>query len=270
MVGVNEIFTSLKWFVLITAVGVSLLFLYYPTSEAQAEAFSYNGVSLIAAPEIDTPFILTVIWLIWFMLIVSQTSWKALKVASGRVIMDGIKKPNSCICSELHRKSDLGFIRVGGSKLLPGIQGTTVYIAPLTHITKPIGDAIWIEAHGAPDLGLDNVPPDVIEDIYQQRRGLFGITTCSLGFLSSNEMQTHTVFNGKNFIDADEGDKKQWTTTTFISYVMALNKDVAGLYNLFCNDTTSIEAQLASIKKIGRAAGSQETKGILDHFLVTE
>jgi len=120
--------------------------------------------------------------------------------------MDGISKPNSCICSELHRKSDLGFIRVG-QQIIPGIKGNSVYIAPLTHIHKPIGDAIWIEAHGAPDLGLENVPPDVIEDIYQQRGGLFGISTCSVGFLSSDETRTHTVFNGKEFADAEDGDK---------------------------------------------------------------
>jgi len=47
---------------------------------------------------------------------------------------------------------------------------------------------------------------------------------------------------------------------------MALNKDVAGLYNLFCNDTTSIEAQLASIKKIvwPQAAGK-----IRDYWIIS-
>ncbi len=266
MVNINDIFTSLKWSILTLAIVFTLLTIIYPTPEAQSEALSRVHLGM-QTNMIDTPIILTLLWIVWILFILSQTSWKMLKVASDRGVMGGVDRTESCICSDLHTKGDLGFIRVGGSKLLPDIEGRSVWISPLTHIHK-IESTLWIESHAAPDTGLDDVPPELKEDIYQRRFGIFGINKCSAAYLSAKEMQQNTGFDGKDYDDADESDKKLWTTSTFLTDIATKNKAISVLFDYFGNDTSPIEKKLASIKRIGAAANQQEKKGILDHFMI--
>lgn len=267
MFGLNNAFTSLKWSTLILATVFTVFALVFSTPESQVEALSKVGLHMQTSM-IDTPFILTILWILWFMFIMSQTSWKMLKVASDRIIMAGIDRPESCICSELdkNKKGDLGFIRVGGAKLLPDIEGTSVWIAPLTHIHK-IASTIWIEAYASPNVGLDEVPPEIKMDIYQRRHGIFGIKDCSPGYLSPQEMQQHTGFDGKDYENASKEDQTFWTTSTFITDIVTRNKAISVLFDYFGDDTSPIERKLASIRRIGAAANQQEKKGLLDNIM---
>lgn len=264
----DNIFNSLKWVTLIVAIVSTLITISFPTSDNQAELLGYVGLQFGATPGsspiVDTPLVLTFIWILWFVFILSQTSWKALKVSSDRIIIDGINKTESCVTSELHPKGEFGFIRVGGVKLIPDIEGRCVWINPLTHI-HVIENTIWMEAHASPNTGLEDVPPDLKYDIYQRRNELFGINKCSIGFLSGKEQQEHTGFNGKEYEDAvSQDDKKLWTTSTFITDIMTRNKAISVLFDYFGDDTSPIEKKLGSIKRIGRAANTQEKRGIID------
>lgn len=260
----DTIFTSLKWFIVFLAILSTAGAIAFPTAEAQTAALGsiFSGTSSV----IDTPTALTFIWILWIALIMSQTSWKMLKVSSDRIIMEGMDHPESCICSDLHTKGDLGFIRVGGAKLVPEIKGKSVWINPLTHIHK-YDKFIIMEAHAAPDTGLGDVPPELIYDIYQRRTGLFGIDKCSVGYLSSKEQQEHPEFNGEDY-----GEKKElWNTSTFVTSIMAMNKAVSVMFDYFGDDTTPIEKKLASIKRIGAAATQDSRKkGLMDYFMVNE
>jgi hypothetical protein len=269
MISLDDIFNSLKWSILVFAIISTALALFFPTPEAQNAALSLIGLQS-QTPEIDTPLILTVIWIIWIILIMSQMSWLMMKVASDRAVMDGVDRPESCIASNFHLKGNFGFIRVKGSKLLPAIAGTCAWIAPLTHIHK-IENTLWIESHAIPDANLGYVPPELKDDVYQRRNGIFGIKECSIGLLSSQELQENSGFEGEDYKDvASKDDQHFWTTSIFITAVLKKCMGISVQFDYFDNDTKSIEEKIGAVKRIGSASKTPEKKGLLDYIMVNE
>ena len=268
MTGLNDFFKHSQWILLSLTVVVGILSIVYADPDKQTEFLGSIGIT-VATPSYDMPTIIPLLGILWLIFLVSQTSILMLKVASDRVIAEGMDRTESCTGSKLHTKGDFCWVRAGGTKIF-SIEGSSVWINPLTH-THRIGHNIVMEAHLSPDTDLSDVPPELKIDINQRRKGFFGVNRCSVGLLSSREMRENTEFDGSEYEEAKtEEDKRIHTTSTFIADILSRNRAVDILFLLFNDDAASIEKKLASVNRIGAAAKKHEKKGLLDFIMSSE
>lgn len=261
----NSLFKSSQYVLLVLTIVVILLSAAYSKPEDQAQLLYALGLQA-STQFFDIPAIIPVLVIMWIIYIFCQISVLIFKINSDRVIVEGADHTDSCTGSKLHKKGDFCWIRAGGAKFM-GVEGSSVIVNPMSH-THIIGNNVIMEAAVSPDTDISDIPPELKVDVSQRSGGLFGVDRCSIGLLSSRELQDNSEFDGSKFADAKTTeDKKQHTTSTFITDILTRNRAIDTLFLLFNDDTKSIEKKLASVKRIGNAANQPQKKGFLDLFM---
>jgi hypothetical protein len=264
-IDLNSLFKSSQYILLVFTILVICLSAAYSKPEAQAQLLSTVGLQA-NTQFFDIPAIVPLLVILWIIYTVCQISILIFKINSDRVIVEGADHTDSCTGSKLHKKGDFCWIRAGGAKFM-GIEGSSVIVNPMSH-THIIGNNVVMEAAVSPDTDLSDVPPELKVDVSQRSGGLLGVDRCSVGLLASRELQDNSEFDGSKFADAKTSDdKKQHTTSTFITNILTKNRAIDTLFLLFNDDTKSIEKKLASVKRIGNAANQPQKKGFLDLFM---
>jgi hypothetical protein len=261
---INSIFKNSQYILLTFTAAVIFLSAAYSKPEDQARLLFYAGLQA-NTQSFDIPAIIPLLVLIWIIYMICQISILIFKINSDRIIVEGADHTDSCTGSKLHRKGDFCWMRAGGAKFM-GVEGSCVIVNPMSH-THIIGNNVVMEAAVSPETDLSDVPPELKVDVSQRRGGLFGVDRCSMGLLSSRELQDNSEFNGSKFAEAGPGEKKQHTTSTFITDILTKNRAIDTLFLLFNDDTNSIEKKLASVKRIGNAANQPQKKGLLDFLM---
>lgn len=218
------------------------------------------------APSYDLPTIIPLLLFIWMIVGLIDATYIHLKVMSDVAIAEGMDNCESCVGGKLHVEGDWGWIRVGGTKAFP-IDGSAVWIGLRSHIHK-IGTHIVFEGLMTPNTPLDYVPFEIKREIRQRRGGLFGIKTCSVGYISAREHAFHKEFDTtqyKEYFADDEKAKigKTLNTSEFINEIAIKNRTVDMGLQLLENEHSSLTKSLETIRDVGKAVRSEKKNGIL-------
>ncbi|MDD3840106.1 MAG: hypothetical protein PHP06_05975 [Clostridia bacterium] len=242
-------------------------FIYYSPAETQTLLYAVGLYNI--SPSYDQPTIIPLLLFIWMIIGIIDATYIHLKVISDGAIADGMDNCESCVGGKLHISGDWGWIRVGGTKAFP-IEGGSVWIGLLTHIHK-IGTHIVFEGQMVPKTVMDYIPFELKRPLRQRRNGLFGIETCSVGYISAGELETHKEFNTekyKEYFSAEELGRipKKMNTSEFISGICIKNRTVDMGLQLIENEHASLSKSLETISDVGKAIQPVKEKGILQHI----
>jgi len=267
-INLNSLFKSSQYILFLFTAAVIFLSAVYSKPEDQAQLL-YAFRLQANTQSFDIPAIIPLLVMMWIIYIFCRISILIFKINSDRAIVEGADHTDSCTGSKLHKKGDFCWIRAGGAKFM-GVEGSSVLVNPMSH-THIIGNNVIMEAAVSPGTDISDIPPELKVDVSMRSGGLFGVDRCSVGLLSSRELQDNSEFDGSKFSDAKTNeDKKQHTTSTFITDILTKNRAIDTLFLLFNDDTKSIEKKLASVKRIGNAANQPQKKGLLDYFMESD
>lgn len=257
--------TSQKLMLGLTISAWVISFVYYTPEETLN---LLRGVGLWnIAPAQDAPTIIPLLLFTWMLLGTLDATYIYLKVMSDTAIAEGMDNCESCVGGKLHIFGDWGWLRVGGTKAFP-IEGGAVWIGLLTHIHR-IGTHIIFTGAMTQKTVLDYVPWELKMHIRQRRSGLFGIETCSVGFITPKEMESHKEFDVKDFseyLTDEEKSKPTINTAEFIASLQIKNKTIDMGLQLVENECDSLTKSLGTIKGVGAAIRTPQEKGILQHI----
>jgi hypothetical protein len=252
----------------LTVVFWYISFVYYTPEETKTllDAVGLYHIS----PSYDLPSIIPLMLFFWMIIGLIDATYIHLKVMSDVCIAEGMDVCESCVGGKLHTEGDWGWIRVGGTKAFP-IEGSKVWIGLKAHIHK-IGTHVVFEGLMTPDTPLDYVPFELKRGLRQRRGGLFGIQTCSVGYISAQEHASHKEFNPQEYVQYFTEDERTKIGTTlntseFISDIAIKNKTVDMDLQLLENEHTSLTNSLETIREVGDAVRTDQKKGILQQIL---
>lgn len=258
--------TSQKVLVILFVISWAVSFIYYTPDETRVLLDAFGLYNIQAA--YDMPSIFPILGFIWIIIGLVDAAYIHLKVTSDVAIAEGMDSGESCVGGKLHESGEWGWLRVSGTKAFP-LEGSKVWVNLLTHIHR-IGTHIVFEGHMIPDTTLDYLPFEVKRDIRQRREGLFGIKTCSVGYLSSKELMTHKEFDTDKYkdylIDEEKVKTPKINTQEFIMGIAISNKTVDMGLQLIENEHDALTRSLKTVKEVGNAVRNDKDKGILQHI----
>lgn len=208
---------------------------------------------------IEVPVMLQWLWLIFLLVALGDgldLLWRA--EFSPQVMGAGMPHPES-YSGEITKLCGFGIIRGGGARLPIPHEGNNAIISPLVHIHR-IGEHALVEAVVTPDRPLEEAPVEIKSDVRSKRKGVWGINTVSIGWLSRQELETHKKFKTK-------GDRsKEILTKTFIEEEakQASRYDIP--LQISDNETTGLSNALGVLTLIGKQHLSNKKKGFMNNF----
>lgn len=240
-------------------------FVYYTPEQTQYLLIQVGLWNI--APAYDLPTIVPLMLFGWMIIGILDATYIYLKVMSDTAMAEGMDNCESCVGGKLHISGDWGWLRVGGTKAFP-IEGGAVWIGLLTHIHR-IGTHIVFEGAMTQKTTLEYVPWELKRDIRGRRGGLFGIESCSVGFISGRELEHHKEFKTERyteFLTDDEKKKKTINTAEFIAEIQINNKTVDMGLQLVENEHDSLTRSLETISDVGKAIQPARERGIWQHI----